>query len=57
MNSAHVSWVLYRTTQLREELKVANEIKDWNFKQPAIIKIWKDFQSDIVNYIGECEAK
>jgi hypothetical protein len=41
-------WVLYRTTQLREDLKAANNINDWAVKSPAIIRIWKEFQMDLI---------
>lgn len=48
---SNLGWVFYRTTQLREDLKTANTIKDWKVKSSALIEIWKEFQMDLIKVL------
>lgn len=48
--SSHYGWVLYRTTQFREDLKWANTIKFAGDRLPAIRDLWIEFQSDLIKF-------
>ena len=48
-----IGWVYYRTTQLREDLKVANEIKAFKVRAPIVRDIWSKFQNDLIKQRGE----
>lgn len=50
MPNSHYGWVLYRTTQFREDFKCANIIKDPGNKLTTILNLWKEFQMDLINF-------
>lgn len=53
---SNICWVLYRTTQLREDLKVANTIKAMEVKLPVIRDIWSEFQNDLIKRMEQNES-